>query len=319
VVYHKIHGRRYCGEYYMPNDEDEQTRQNMLHQVQLYLLQGRLTTAPLQNPTKILDVGTGCGDWAIAMGEEHEKAEVIGTDIAKIQESAVPENVFFEIDDAEEEGGWTFAEDSFDLIHFRAMMGAFTDWNHIYKEAYKALKPGGWIEVKDFDDHKAMLQFFPPGSQFQPWLEAIAEGSRKSGRPRGIKHLEHDSFTEVGFVDVSTEEHNIPMGVWPEDKDAKAIGHLFLIAQLCGVEALCLRMLTEQMGWTLDEIRRICDIVSTEIKLVAKDAEKAKGLGFLVKVVKARKPFPSEGDHDGASVSTMRATTSKPAGPLNGV
>jgi ubiquinone/menaquinone biosynthesis C-methylase UbiE len=111
----------------MPCDEDEQTRMNMLHEVYLYILGGRLTTAPLDSPTKILDVGTGCGDWPIAMGEQYPGAEVIGIDIAKLQPSAVPQNVFFEIADAEEELGWTYAEDSFDLVHFRTMMGAFKD------------------------------------------------------------------------------------------------------------------------------------------------------------------------------------------------
>ena len=248
----------------------------------------------------------------MAIGDEYPSAEVIGTDIAKIQPSAVPLNVFFEIDDAEEEGGWTYADNEFDLIHFRTMMGAFTDWNHIYKETYKHLKPGGWVEVTDFDDHKALLQFFPPGSQIEPWLAAIGEGSRKSGRPRGIKHLEHERFTDLGFVDVSTEEYNIPMGVWPEDLEAKRIGKLFMIAQMCGIEALCLRVLTEQMGWDPDEVRRVCDIVSDDVRVVSMDSEKARGLGFMVRVVKGRKPTVAEQeqcteqDHDGESVSTMR-------------
>lgn len=118
----------------MPCDEDERTRMEILHSVYLYVLGGRLTTAPLENPTKILDVGTGCGDWAIAMGEEYPEAEVIGTDIAKIQPTAVPMNVFFEIDDAEEEFGWTYADDSFDLVHFRTMMGAFKDVRALVSE-----------------------------------------------------------------------------------------------------------------------------------------------------------------------------------------
>ena len=305
----------------MPNDEDEQTRMQMLHEVHLFLLDGRLTTAPLNNPTKILDVGTGCGDWAMAMGDEYPEAEVIGTDIAKIQPSAVPLNVYFEIDDAEEEGGWTYADDDFDLVHFRSMMGAFTDWKDIYREAYRHVKPGGWIEVKDFDDHKALLQFFPPGSQVEPWLTAIAEGSKKSGRPRGIKHLEHEMFTDLGFVDVSTEEYNIPMGVWPDDPEEKRVGKLFMIAQMCGIEALCLRVLTEQMGWDPAEVRRMCDIVSMDVRAVAVDAKKARGLGILVRVVKGRKPFPGEQDHDGESVSTMRngENNQGQAEPVNGV
>ena len=297
----------------MPSDEDEQSRMQMLHLVYLYLLGKRLTTVPLHNPTKILDVGTGCGDWAIAMGEQYVNADVIGTDIAKIQPSAVPLNVFFEIDDAEEEGGWTYPEDEFSLIHYRTMMGAFRDWGHIYKETYKHLEPGGWVEVLDFDDHKAFLSFFPPGSQVQPWLEAIDEASRRAGRPRGIKHLEHKRLTDLGFVDVTTEEYRIPIGVWPEDPEERKISTHFMSAQLRGVEPLCLRPLTEQMDWDPVEVRRLCHIVRADIRAVCMDAEKAKGLGFMVRVMKGRKPTVEEQaaaanslGFDGESVSTMQ-------------
>jgi SAM-dependent methyltransferase len=293
VVYHEIHGRRYCGNYFMPIDEDEQTRLEMTHTVYLYILNNRLTTAPLSNPTRILDIGSGTGEWAMAMGDEWPDAEVIGTDIAKIQPSAIPLNVFFEIDDAEEEGGWTFAKDSFDLIHFRSMVGAFTDWNHIYKEAFKHLKPGGWIENVDFDDHRALLTYFPAGSAIHPWLTDIVEAARRSGRPRG-GHLEPEILTDLGFVDTSVEEYLIPAGIWPTDPEERKIGKLFLIAQLCAPEALCLRPLTEQMGWHIEDIQRMCGIVTHEFKEMAMDAKKAKGLGFKIRVLKGRKPDVTE-------------------------
>jgi hypothetical protein len=299
-------GRRYCGEYYMPNDEEEQTRMQMLHSAYMYMLGGRLTTVALQNPTKILDVGTGCGDWALGMGDEYPEAEVIGTDIAPIQPNSMPPNTYFMIEDAEDGGGWIFEDNEFDLIHFRSMVGAFADWNHIYKETYKHLKAGGWFEVIDFDDYEGILRFFPPGSQIENWLVAIAEGSRKSGRPRGTMHLEHSQLIDLGFVDVSTEEYSIPMGVWPNDIEANGIGKLFMISQLRGIEALGLRVLTEQMGWVPVGVRAISNIISNEVKALFQDSGKAKGLGFNVRVMKGKKPTGTEHYHLVESMSTMR-------------
>src|SRR3981189_389954 len=103
VVYYDTHGRRYCKQYGMPNDEDEQLRMHLLNDIYYVLLGQRLTTVPLVNPRKILDIGTGIGEWAMAMGDHFPNAEVIGTDIAKIQPTSEPVNVFFELEDAEQE------------------------------------------------------------------------------------------------------------------------------------------------------------------------------------------------------------------------
>ena len=53
----------------MPNDEGEQDRLDLYHHIFLLLLGGRLHSAPLENPQKVLDVGTGTGIWAIDFAE----------------------------------------------------------------------------------------------------------------------------------------------------------------------------------------------------------------------------------------------------------
>ena len=290
VVYFNIHGRRYCQEYYMPNDEDEQTRHQILHEVYLYLFKQRLTTVPLDNPSKIIDIGAGTGEWAMSIGDEYPDCEIIGTDIGKVFPHAVPLNVFFEIDDAEAEGGWTWPEDEFDLIHFRSMAGAFKNWKYIYEETLKHLKPGGWVEVVDFDHDKGLQQFFPTGSPGQHWLDALREGSQKAGRPMGIEHLDPAYLTELGFVDVTIEEYEVPIGIWPEDTEAKRIGKHFLVTQLDGLEALCLRTLTEQMMWSLEEVLESCRIVTEYVGGSALCVEKWKKPVFKVMVLKGRKP-----------------------------
>lgn len=54
----------------MPNDEEEQDRMDLQHHICLLALKGRLHNSPhLENPQKILDLGTGNGIWAIDCGE----------------------------------------------------------------------------------------------------------------------------------------------------------------------------------------------------------------------------------------------------------
>lgn len=48
-------------------------------------------------------------------------AEIIGTDLSPIQPAFVPPNVHFQIDDMLLD--WTWEEDYFDFVHFRALYG----------------------------------------------------------------------------------------------------------------------------------------------------------------------------------------------------
>lgn len=289
----------------MPNDEEEQTRTQILHDVMLYLLDQKLTTVPLDNPQKILDIGTGTGEWAMAVGDEYPEAEVIGTDIAKIQPSAAPLNVFFEIDDAEEEYGWTWPENDFDFIHCRSMQGAFKDWKYIYMEAYRHLKPGGWIEVIDFDDHKALLSYFTEDPEVVNWLKTVLEASKLSGRPRTASHLEPQSLTELGFVEVTTATKTIPMGVWPTDPDARSMGKHFLVTQLSGIEGVSLRPLVETLGWDLEDVRKTVQAVTEATRRIALDPEKGNGMGFKVKILVGRKPWATEEDSSSSTMTVM--------------
>lgn len=290
MPYIDINGRRYCKGYNMPNDEEEQTRMQMLNAIYYNLLGQRLTTVPLVNPKKILDVGTGIGEWAMAMGEEYPDAEVIGTDIAKIQPTSAPLNVFFEIDDAEEPGGWAWADEEFDFVHFRYMCGAFMSWEYIYQETYRHLKPGGWVEVLDFDDHEPIREFLRENTSFPMWLHAIMEGSQRSGRPRTVVHLEPQSLEDLGFVDVKSTIVEIPTGMWLEDEQAQRNGKHFLVNTLCGFEAICMRPLAQYLGWTAEEVRDACERVAQELWKLCLDPIRSKGFSFKLKILVGRKP-----------------------------
>lgn len=285
--YNFENGRRYCGNYYMPNDEEEQDRLRIVHQVYLSVFDLELTTVPLEDPEYILDIGTGTGEWAIGMGEKYPECEVVGTDISAIQPAAVPHNVYFEIDDAELE--WTRPEDSADLIHMRHMAGAFSDWKYIYEQCFQTLKPGGYIELMDFDDRKgfmSVLSWFPPDSEAFAFTRDLYQASVKAGKPRGVGHLDPRLLIDAGFVDVTMTEHAIPLS--PTEMST---GKLWLVACLCSLEAISLRLLTTYMGWDADRVRQTCDILAEEMKDIAlNDPERARDVVIKVRVLVGKKP-----------------------------
>lgn len=244
---------------------------------------------PLVDPRRILDVGCGVGEWADEMGVLYPRAEVIGTDIAPLQSTSVPQNVFFEIDDAEVEGGWNWTQ-PFDFIHFRGMKGAFKDWNHVYSEAYEHLEPGGWIEILDYGSFNSLYETFKGNEAVENWYFSMIEAMGKSPRPFNADHLEPEALESLGFVDVTVETYDLPMGAWGDSKQAKTAALMFLKLQGRSIESLSLRSLYEWGGWDLDRIKITCAQALKQMNLVGKSPKASEGCAMQLQVLKGRRP-----------------------------
>ncbi|WEW56481.1 hypothetical protein PRK78_001926 [Emydomyces testavorans] len=277
-------GRRYCNDTYsMPNDEIEQTRLSILHQLYLLALDGHLTQIPLpESPSRILDLGSGPGDWAIAIGEEYPEAEIIATDISVFDAQSVsiaPPNVYFQIDDAE--GKWTFHE-PFDFIHVRGLARAIVDWPHLYQQAFDHLKPGGAIQITDGNLSSTSS---PPNSYLNIFISALHSAAEVAGYIPGFEHLRPSALAAAGFEDIRTREIEVPIGTWPTDPKKKTMGKMALIVLLEGLEAMSMRLLTKYTGWKAEDVIDLCEKVKVEIV-------SSQGAFGTARVVVARKPEP---------------------------
>lgn len=55
--------------YYMPNDENEKERLDMMHELMLTMMGRKLFLSPIgSSPHRVLDLGTGTGMWAMEFG-----------------------------------------------------------------------------------------------------------------------------------------------------------------------------------------------------------------------------------------------------------
>jgi len=266
----------------MPNDESEQTRLNIVHQIYLILLDGHLTTMPLHKERpRILDIGTGPGDWAIEMSTKHPTAQIIASDLgifdSGLAHLSLP-NVTFQLSDAQ--STWTY-HDPFDLIHIRGLSGAFKNWTYIYTQSLAHLKPGGYIEVADFDPAADTITGHPELVHLRIYTAALLKAADEAGYPRDLEHLCADTLSQVGFVDIRVQERSIPIGLWPEDLSEKTPGKMALIALLEGLEAYALRALT-RVGWEVEEVRGLCERVGGE-------CVNARGLVARVRIISGRK------------------------------
>ncbi|KAI9888813.1 MAG: hypothetical protein M1814_006267 [Vezdaea aestivalis] len=257
LKYREENGRTYHiykdGSYILPNDETENDRLDLQHQLFLLTLKNKLCLAPIKhNPPHVIDIGTGTGIWALDFADENPGSQVIGNDLSAIQPSFVPPNLQFLVDDAEET--WTYNQ-KFDLVHARMMVGSIKDWPKFYKQAYDNMTPGGWVEIHDMsfpvrcDDNT-----LPKTSALSTWCELILEASRKFGSEieEPLKYSRY--MQDAGFVNVHEVRYKWPINAWPRGKEDKELGAWAMQNFLDGLQGFSLALMTRLLGWSAEEV-----------------------------------------------------------------
>ncbi|KAJ5164871.1 uncharacterized protein N7500_006701 [Penicillium coprophilum] len=284
LEYEYENGRRYMANSdRMPNDEEEQDRMD-LQSRWLMLMKGELHKAPVSNPQKILDLGTGTGIWALDMAEKFPSAKVIGNDISAIQPTWVIPNVEFIVEDFETE--WLYPKNNFDFIHARLLAGCVADWSEFFGRIFDHLKPGGYFEIQEsavwaWSDDGTLK----PDSPLVQYLQALNAAGRAMGRELNIYQKLKEWMVNAGFEDVQQYTYLLPYSPWPRDPYLKEIGKYQAVMVQQAVESYGLRLCTQVLGWGAEPSR----IFQAMVKKQLRD----KHLHAYVKevVVYGRKPF----------------------------
>ncbi|ENH73035.1 hypothetical protein FOC1_g10009770 [Fusarium oxysporum f. sp. cubense race 1] len=233
------------GKYVLPNDERENERLDLQHNLFLLTFGDKLGLAPPCYPdakvNHVLDLGTGTGIWAMDFADEHPEAEVIGVDLSPIQPSFIPPNVTFEIDDIEDE--WTYSK-PFDYIHSRFMTSCISDWKKYLTQCFQNLTPNGYLELQEAD-----LTIKSDDDTVKPDNALL----NRFGRPYVDIPALVDVMTEIGFVDVKIERFRWPSNSWPKDKKYKELGAWCYENFSSGLEAITMAALTRGHGWSVED------------------------------------------------------------------
>ncbi|KAK2043154.1 S-adenosyl-L-methionine-dependent methyltransferase [Colletotrichum somersetense] len=247
--YHKFKEGRYA----FPNDDAEQEREDMKHAMVVTICGGALHSAPLKNPHKILDIGTGTGIWAIDMGDEYPEAKITGVDLSPIQPAYVPANVSFIVDDAEAE--WLYPENSFDYIHLRHMGPAIKNWTKLFAQAYRTLKPGGWVEIQEIQwDYQCDDGTMPPGYAVKKMSQLLWQGLSNLGITQSPTNAIPQHLKDAGFLYEIHDIHKVPFGAWPKRQDLAKIGSYCKAVTYDGLYGITVGPLTRGLDWTAEEV-----------------------------------------------------------------
>ncbi|KKA16274.1 Methyltransferase [Rasamsonia emersonii CBS 393.64] len=243
--------------YLLPNDETESDRLDMVHEMVLTMMNRELFLAPIKNPQRVIDLGTGTGIWAMDFGmlsvilyrisysmlttcvipadrfPSAEASTITPLSDLELIEDRVPPNLKFVVDDIEAEWGYDVP---FDFIHARYA------------------KPGGWVEFQDWNQYPYSEDGSLKGTTFERYFNEMVGAFYKNGYEGSPgPHLEQ-WFREAGFVDIHVHKYRAPMGTWPKDPYYKKIGTWMMLQGDQAYEAGAMAVLTRNEAWSKEEV-----------------------------------------------------------------
>lgn len=280
--YNSVSGREFPSTYWrtpgyapylLPVDEQERNRLNREHIMYSILSNKRLYEAPIEAPTKVLDVGTGTGRWTVEMGAAYPAAAILGIDINPVQCGRVPSNVVHQLDDANRP--WTFPRDAFDFIHARGIKEGILSWVAFTQNLTYCLREGGWVEVTEWGPPIAENSTTFDDSHLGRWKQLWCAANEVMGRDVNVGQKLAGLFREAGFEDVQEVRNEIPLGPWPEDDRERELGQMQLENFLDGVEGYTLQLFQEAYDWSLDDVQHYLDDLRHYLRNLQKDISNA--------------------------------------------
>lgn len=155
----------------------------------------------------------------------------------------------------------------FDYVHQRHMVGAISDWDRLFRQAFRQIRTGGYYEAQEFRVwfHSQGSQL-PDDSSIQLWQHHLTEGTKAFGKSLNIVEQLAEKMSNAGFSGVHEEVLKVPIGPWPKDRRLKRVGQWMQLHAIDSVEPLTLALFTRVLGWSEAECRVLIAKVRQEFR-----------------------------------------------------
>lgn len=195
--------------YLFPRHPTEVSRLDLQHYALREAL-GANHLAPIGNPTRMLDVGAGSGQWGFDMLDEFPDASVIGLDLVPGKPAPGPRYAFVRGDVTT---GLPFREGTFHFVHQRLMRASLPEvaWPGVTAELARVTRRGGWIELVELGN--GLEPAGPAGTELFTCLLRLA--SKQGLDPDGRVALALDRLLQsAGLEEVASRRLALPVGEW---------------------------------------------------------------------------------------------------------
>ncbi|CAG8642813.1 16354_t:CDS:2 [Funneliformis mosseae] len=160
----------------------------------------------------VLDIGTGSGIWILEMASEYPLTTFKGIDVNQLfPTDCSPKNSEFIQCDVLE--GLPFEDETFDFVHVRFLIPAFTQdqWeNVLLRETLRVCKIGGWVQFMEWDP-----RCINEGPKIKTFTDNIMEFIKsKHGNPMITERLDDQLLSTKKFSSVKHEHKYCPTGSW---------------------------------------------------------------------------------------------------------
>jgi SAM-dependent methyltransferase len=196
--------------YMLPRHPCEIDRLDVQHYALLETL-GANHLAPIEHPSRILDVGSGTGQWGSDLAADHPDALIVGFDLVAGKASRPPN---YHTVHGNLLQGLPFVDGSFDFVHQRLMTTSAiprTAWPAVVADLVRITALGGWIELVE-----VQVEIRPAG----PASRKLFDLTRQVGRAafgldqEAIVSALDQPLREAGLVDVERRDVPTPVGEW---------------------------------------------------------------------------------------------------------